>query len=1235
MVRTCALLLALALAVVPASAQESRGNINGTVSDAQGVVPGADVRVVNVATNQTQRLITNGSGYFEASLLGTGEYRVTVELAGFATQNQTVTLAAGQTLSLRVVMTVGGITEQVTVTAGAPLLDTSTVSSGQNYDKALIDGLPLLGNQPMMLSKFAQGVDAPDAQPLIINGQVDAPTTASGDPLGGVGGFSYTIDGTTNSGTNRRLAVSPGSDIIEEVRVETSNFDASLGHGTGASINLVTKGGANTFRNTVNHRYWTNRINTLQPAQKLATRERPELLELNKGYNEQYISLTSGGPVVIPRLFDGHDKLFFIGNYQWNRDEASRPTVPTFTVPANAKHLAGDFSDLLTLPSGSQYLIYDPLTVRPDPARPGSFIRTPFPGNIIPRDRIFNPDGSYKNPLMGLYASMRPEPNQNFVEQGSVPSNNFYGAAQPNLSLASNWSFRVDANLSESSRAYFRTAGNRFHEQTADWTFSVPDWAGSHTNDNRRYTWSYAGNYTKVLSSSTVFDSTVSTNRFGENREYWGLHDYKPSDFGLPTYIDDFCALNAGPTRAEGCEMPTVTIGGYQGISLPANGGSNSTNVQVQSTLSTIKGNNTIKGGLDYRLAMRRNNLIRAGNISSTISYDNSYTRAADTTSVFPASNIGLSLAALMLDVPTSVSIGEAAPLSMSNRYAGLYVQDTWRATTNLTLNFGLRYEYEPGIAEDENRWITGFDPNATLAISQIAEAAYAANPTIPQLAASQFKVRGGSLYADAPGAPTETWKGQSMWMPRVAAAYQLGQKTVLKGGYGLFFDTLNAADYANANQAGYTSATVNDTSTDFGQTWLLGNPAAGVSPRQDPFPMRADGSRFVPALGNSLGLDAITGGAFTRENPNRQHARVQRWRVGVQRELPGRVAVEIAYSGAYTDRADMTTNQSYIPESFYSTVTDRRDNSVQSFMTGSVANPFYIGNFASLQASNPALYRRMASQSFFSSRTIQRQNLIRAFPQFGGTGLQFRNLPLGIVTQHSLEVTVNRRYSNGLSANMAFSANRLRENFIVEAYEQEPSAWRPSQNGRPWRISGGAVYELPFGQGRRFVNNGGLLSKLAGGWQTAATFEWQPGALLEWGNLFFDGDLSNIKKDNPEIAMSRDGTLDLTKTWFNTEAGFVKAANAQPAQFQKRSFPFRLPDVRGPGFHLLNMNVVRTFQLPRGATYQFRVDIQNVLNDVIWGNPNVDPTSTNFGRITSHPNSLMRFITFVSKVTF
>ena len=1240
--RTYALFLALTLAVVPASAQETRGNINGTVRDAQGVIPGAVVGVVNVATNQTQYLTTNGSGYFEAPLLGTGEYRVTVEMPGFATQSQTVRLAAGQTLSLQVALTVGGVSEEITVSSEAPLLDTSTVSSGQNYDRALIEGLPLYGNQPMMLSKYAQGVNAPASQRLIINGQVDAPTNASGDPLGGVGGFSYTIDGATNSGTNRRLAVAPGADIVEEVRVETSNFDASMGHGTGASINLVTKGGANAFRTTVNHRYWTNRLNVLQPAQKLATRERPELLELNKQYNMQYVSVTSGGPVVIPGVFDGHDKLFFIGNFQWNRDEAGRPSVPQFTVPANAKHLMGDFSDLLTLPSGSQYQIYDPLTVRPDPARPGSFIRTPFPGNVIPRDRIFNPDGSYKNPVMGLYASMVPEPNQNFVEQGSVPSSNFYGAAQPNLTLASNWSFRVDYNLSDTSRAYFRTAGNKFHEDTADWTFAVPAWAGSHSNDNRRYTWSYAGNYTKLLSSSTVLDTTVSTNRFGENREYWQLHDYQPSDFGLPTYIDDFCSLNAGPTRADGCKMPVVSIAGYQGISNGSNGGSNSTNVQVLSTLSTIKGNHTIKGGVDYRLAKRNNNLLRSGNISSTIAYDASYTRAADTTSVFRASNIGLSLAAMMLDVPTRVSIGENSPLAMSNHYTGLYIQDTWRTTPNLTLNFGLRYEYEPGIVEAENRWITGFDPDAELAITQIAEAAYAANPTIPQLPASQFRVRGGSLYAGTPGAPTATWEGQSMWMPRVAGAYKLGQKTVVKAGYGLFFDTLNAADYTQGNQTGYTASTVNDTSTDFGQTWLLGDPAAGISPLRDPFPVRADGNRFVPALGNSLGLDAIVGGGFARQNPNRQHARVQRWRVGLQRELPGRVAVEVAYTGAYTDRADININQSYIPEEFYSTVTDRRDNSVQSFMTGRVANPFYIGNFASIEASNPALYRYMASQAFFTSTTIQRQNLIRAFPHLGTsgggnnaiTGLVFRNMPLGIVKQHSLEITVNRRYANGLSANMAFSANHLRENFTVEAYDQEPTAWRPSQEGRPWRLTAGAVYELPFGDSKPFLNRGGVLSQIVGGWQTAATFEWQPGSLLQWPNLFFNGDLKDIKKDNPEVAMSKDGTLDLTKTWFNTEAGFVTAANAQPAQFQKRVFPFRLPDVRGPGFAVLSMNVVRTFDLPRGDL-QFRVDIQNLFNSVPWSNPNTDPTSTNFGRSTSHPNSLLRFFTFVTKVTF
>ena len=628
---------------------------------------------------------------------------------------------------------------------------------------------------------------------------------------------------------------------------------------------------------------------------------------------------------------------------------------------------------------------------------------------------------------------------------------------------------------------------------------------------------------------------------------------------------------------------------------------------------------------------MRKAGLMTAGNVSSSYNFDTLYTRAADTIAVFPASNVGLSLAALMLGIPTSVSIGQNAPISMTNPYYGAFFQDTWRVRPDLTFNVGLRYEYENGIRESDDRWVTEFDPLARLAITDLAQAAYARNP-IPQVPVSDFRVLGGSVYAGAPGASGLSWKGESMWMPRLSGAYTIGDRTVVKGGYGLFYDTLNAGDYTGFNQTGYSATTTNVTSTDFGQTWLLGDPRNGISPLADPFPVRADGGRFEVPLDDALGVDAILGTNFTREDPNRKHPRVQRWRFGIQRELLRNLAVEVAYSGAYADRVGRNIAEAYVPEQYYSTVTTARDATQQALLQQQVPNPFNLANFASLATTDPVLYQRLAGNSFFTAATVQRQALLRGYPQL--SGLTYANLPLGIVKDHALEINLTRRYQAGLSANLAFAVHRVTENRTVEAYDREPTLWQTSQNARPWRLSGGAVYELPFGAGKPFLQNG-VLSAILGGWQTAGTLEYQPGALLDWPNMFFNGDLGAIVKDKPEIALQRDGTIDLTKTWINIDAGFERNAARQPAAFQKRSFPFRIDGVRGPSMFLVNANIVRNVDLGGSHRLQFRVDVQNLFDAVQWGNPNLDPTSTNFGTITTATNSIMRFFTFVTRYSF
>ena len=222
-------------------------------------------------------------------------------------------------------------------------------------------------------------------------------------------------------------------------------------------------------------------------------------------------------------------------------------------MPASAAQLNGDFSDLLRLPNPAQYQIYDPLTVRPDPANPNRFIRSPFPNNIIPANRIVNP-------LYNLYKQMVPPPNQNLIENGTTPTANYYRGGEPDKPVSSLYAGRLDYNLSGNDRFFFRVSGNTFIEPVSDWTYEVPEFEGLHSIDRSRYNWAVIGNWTHVA-GKTLIDTQVASNRFWQDDKLLRLHDYKPTDMGLPGYLDAFC------TAQNDCMLPAVTINGYQGIS--------------------------------------------------------------------------------------------------------------------------------------------------------------------------------------------------------------------------------------------------------------------------------------------------------------------------------------------------------------------------------------------------------------------------------------------------------------------------------------------------------------------------------------------------------------------------------------------------------------------------------------------------------------------------------------------
>ena len=231
-----------------AAAQETRGNISGTVRDKDGVLPGAIVKITNTGTSVSQQLVTNGSGYFEAPLLIAGSYEVSVELRGFKSFRQTgIQLAVGQSIALTIVLEVGSVTERIDVVANAVILDTNAVTSGLTFENRLITELPTFSSMPMLLIRNVSGVAASAAPQFATQGFVGGPSTQAG-PIGGVGSTEYTIDGATNNGNNRNVATSPNSDMLQEMRIETSNFDASVGHGTGLGISMMTKAGTNRLQ---------------------------------------------------------------------------------------------------------------------------------------------------------------------------------------------------------------------------------------------------------------------------------------------------------------------------------------------------------------------------------------------------------------------------------------------------------------------------------------------------------------------------------------------------------------------------------------------------------------------------------------------------------------------------------------------------------------------------------------------------------------------------------------------------------------------------------------------------------------------------------------------------------------------------------------------------------------------------------------------------------------------------
>jgi hypothetical protein len=522
---------------------------------------------------------------------------------------------------------------------------------------------------------------------------------------------------------------------------------------------------------------------------------------------------------------------------------------------------------------------------------------------------------------------------------------------------------------------------------------------------------------------------------------------------------------------------------------------------------------------------------------------------------------------------------------------------------------------------------IGNFDPNATLPIATGARAAYAANP-LPELPASQFQVSGGNTYVGANGSSRRLYKNELMYLPRFGVAYQLNSKTVLRGGYGIFFDTINVLNFG-PDQFGFSRSTSAIISNDFGQTWgpatapypANANPGNLRSILHDPFPVRADGSRFDVPTRDALGAMARVGRGFGFTAFDQPHARQQRWQAGLMRQFGSSMVLTAFYAGSYSDRISLGQNLSPLPAQHWVSG-NVRDVSAQNNMNQNVPNPFFIGNFRQSDFS-PLVWADMNANSFFTSRIVPKHRLLRPFPHMNGLT---NNTEYSAYTRSDeFQLSFERRFAQGWNLNIAYTAMNLREaDFFANEFDTKRTE-RPSNDGRPHRFTATGVYTLPVGKGRKFLASAHrLVDGLLGGWQFAATYEWQPGPLLDWGNIFYYGnDVNNVGNVNR--------TWD---SWFNT-ADFERVAARGPAGFHTRVFPTRISGVRRDMTNQWNGNVAKNFRMTERANLQLRLDALNIQNRSQMNAPVTDPYSTNFGRITSQTSATNRWLQVQARIQF
>ena len=1214
--------LLLLIAVVMFSsfsyAQTTYGALRGQVKDPQGAVLGsADVTLTNQGTGIARTTRTNGSGEYNFTSIEPGVYSISVAMTGFKkVESKGIAVATGGTSTVDLAMPLGGSTETVEVTSAEPLIESANANGGQSYTAQQLTELPNLGRNPFVFEKLDVAV-TPVGDPRYVRAEDQTGQSTISVAGAPVGANNFAVDGIPISQSNGGVTFIPSLEAVSDVKVQANTYDAEVGRAGGGLFNTTLKSGTDQYHGVLygvtRQTNWSaNSFVNNQTNQSVGGVAVPGTTLPRPAVETYLYAGAFGGPVPFSDKSRWTKNTFF-----WIVEEGYRQAQPLTGTGNNIvptpSELTGDFTNDFgsTTPA-----LYDPSTTTTVGA---TTTRAPLMGlkngiatvNVIP--------SNYVNPIGQAIANDYPACNSGCTGAGGV--NNYFTSDD----------FKTRSDM---------YSGKLDHVFTPWWSATLsyvhlatqePTGSFVHTIDNSDGILHRFNDATAFNNVFQINATTIVTAGYGFNRYYSHQVPYSfsatPGGFNQATGFGGKGFPTGYASLVQSKTFPTVTVSGVGptgGSSQPSLGTSDG-GPTIQSSHNIVigvaktLGKQEFKGGYVYReLSNFQQPLGSSGafNFNGQFSSKNGGSPSA--------ANGGNALADLLMGQPGGTCSGCPGPESVSQvknignfnqliDYHAVFVQDDFRATSNLTVNVGVRYEYELGQKEKNNQYVVGFNPKLAYTFPCNAAAGVAC-----------AQAHGGLEYAGQGGYPARCCGfTHAKFSPRIGLAYEPKKGTVLRGGFGLFYAPVaTVTDTTGFSQVTYSAPATPTVASPVGTAAPLSNPFGGPQ-------------NILAPSGNTLGPLTGIGGTVTVQASNRKYPLVEQYSVNLEQEMPLGIVFELGYIGAHSMDFPQNISLNQVPDATLNALR----TGAQTLSTTSVANPFYAPTVSNGSTTYP-------TSGAVSKTTIAPAQLLLPYPQFAGNGITSIE-SVGFSHYNALTIKLQKRY-HGLTVLSTYTWSSNWDNFYGAAsafgsslnstsgpqdYYNTRGEYARAINNIPNRMTAAITYELPIGRGRAlFSGMPRILDYLIGGYEVNTVSILQNGSPLSFTQTDLSTSQSGVNSStlgfggntqrptligNPCLTgapETRYGNNGLPK-YFNT------AAFAPTPAFTYSTMPRSLP-CQGPGYANTDLSVNKTFSVHEKYKIQFRAEALNVTNTPEFANPGLS-FSTTQANLTSAPTAL------------